>query len=102
MFADDISLLGLNAVGAVMTVAPLKRGSDDRDGDDTRIILDMPETTGLTVKGLNRRGQPVKYKVNGWLARIFQHEIDHLDGIVYTDRATRVWKPREGEEAPVD
>lgn len=56
----------------------------------------------ITVKALNRRGQPVKYKASGWLARIFQHEIDHLDGIVYTDRATRIWKPREGEEAPVD
>jgi two-component system sensor histidine kinase ChvG len=30
---------------------PLKRGSDDRDGDDTRIVLDMPESTGLTIKG---------------------------------------------------
>lgn len=66
------------------------------------LIGEVDRYTGLIVKGLNRRGQPVKYKVNGWLARIFQHEIDHLDGIVYTDRATRVWKPREGEEAPVD
>lgn len=66
------------------------------------LVGEVDRHTGLTVKGLNRRGQPVKYKVNGWLARIFQHEIDHLDGIVYTDRATRVWKPREGEEAPVD
>jgi peptide deformylase len=66
------------------------------------LIGEVDRHTSLTVKGLNRRGQAVKYKVNGWLARIFQHEIDHLDGIVYTDRATRVWKPREGEEAPVD
>lgn len=56
----------------------------------------------VTVKGQNRRGQPVTLKLKDWTARIFQHEIDHLDGIVYTDRATRVWKPREGEEAPVD
>ncbi|MHB0967896.1 MAG: peptide deformylase [Bellilinea sp.] len=37
-------------------------------------------------------------KANGWLARIFQHEIDHLDGILYTDRATKVWKPAPEEE----
>lgn len=30
---------------------PLKRGSDDQDGEDTKITLDMPEETGLTVKG---------------------------------------------------
>ncbi|TLN16648.1 peptide deformylase [bacterium] len=66
------------------------------------LVGEVDRSTSLTVKGLNRRGQPVKYKLNGWLARIFQHEIDHLDGIIYTDRATRVWKPLEGEEAPVD
>jgi peptide deformylase len=35
------------------------------------------------------------------MARIFQHEIDHLNGVVFTDRATRVWKP-EPEQAAVD
>lgn len=52
----------------------------------------------LNIKGQNRRGQAIKIKVSGWLARIFQHEMDHLDGVIYTDRATRVWKPREDEE----
>lgn len=52
----------------------------------------------IQVKGLNRHGKPVKVKAKGWLARIFQHEIDHLDGILYTDRATRVWQPKEEEE----
>jgi len=40
----------------------------------------------------------VKIKAQDWLARIFQHEIDHLDGVLYTDRATRVWKPSPEEE----
>ena len=51
----------------------------------------------VTVKGLTRHGQPVKIKARGWLARIFQHEIDHLDGIVFTDRATKVWQPAPEE-----
>lgn len=46
----------------------------------------------VVVKGFNRHGQSVKIKANGWLARIFQHEIDHLDGVLFTDRAERVWK----------
>jgi peptide deformylase len=48
----------------------------------------------VTVKGQTRRGQPMKVKAKGWMARIFQHEIDHLDGVVFTDRATKVWKPQ--------
>jgi peptide deformylase len=42
----------------------------------------------VTVKGLNERGKSVRYKLEGYLARVFQHEIDHLDGILYTDRLT--------------
>ncbi len=52
----------------------------------------------IQVKGLNRRGQPLKLKLNGWMARIFQHEIDHLNGVLFTDLATRLWKFQEEEE----
>ncbi len=52
----------------------------------------------VQVKGLNRRGQPMKIKAEGWLARIFQHEVDHVNGVVFPDRATRVWKPETEEE----
>lgn len=52
----------------------------------------------ITVKGQNRHGQPITLKLKDWTARIFQHEIDHLNGILFTDRATRIWKP----EAPVE
>jgi len=52
----------------------------------------------VTVKGLNRHGQDFKLKANGWLARIFQHEIDHIEGILYIDRATQVWRIEEHED----
>jgi len=52
----------------------------------------------VVVKGLNRHGQPFKIKADGWLARIFQHEIDHLEGIIFTEKADKVWKPEEDEE----
>lgn len=42
----------------------------------------------ITVKGLNEKGRPVRHKLQGYLARVFQHEIDHLDGILFTDRLT--------------
>jgi peptide deformylase len=53
----------------------------------------------VTVKGLNRRGKPFQLKARGWTARIFQHEIDHLDGVLFIDRAESVWRPETEEEA---
>lgn len=55
----------------------------------------------VTVKALNRRGKPIKIKADGWLARIFQHEIDHLDGVLFIDKATKIWRAKEGEPEAV-
>jgi peptide deformylase len=66
------------------------------------LIGEVERHETLHVKALNRHGKPVKYKVDGWLARIFQHEIDHLNGILFTDLAKEVWKPRDDEETPLD
>jgi len=59
---------------------------------------EVERRSAIVVKGLNRMGKPTRIKAQGWLARIFQHEIDHLDGVLFTDRATRVWKPTREEE----
>lgn len=76
--------------------------------DGTEGCLSLPGYAGnvlrhqaVTVKALNRRGKPIKIKARGWLARIFQHEIDHLDGILYIDRASKVWRV-EAEEVAAD
>jgi len=55
----------------------------------------------VRIKGQNRRGQPMKLKAEGWLARIFQHEIDHINGVLFTDHATKVWQPEEPVEDKV-
>lgn len=52
----------------------------------------------IKVKGLSVFGRPLKISASGWLARIFQHEIDHLEGICYIDRATEIFKPSEQPE----
>lgn len=62
------------------------------------LVGEVERFASLQVKGLNRRGQPMKVKAEGWLARIFQHEIDHINGVVFSDRATRVWLPQTEEE----
>lgn len=63
------------------------------------LVGEVERSLEIIVRGQNRQGKAVKIKANGWLARIFQHEVDHLDGILYTDRAVRVWKPTPEEEA---
>lgn len=66
------------------------------------LIGEVERHEAIQVKALNRHGQPFKVKVDGWMARIFQHEIDHLHGELFTDKAVRVWKPQEDEETPLD
>lgn len=63
---------------------------------------DVERFTAVTVKGLNRHGQPMTVKAKGWLARILQHEIDHLDGILFVDRAVKLWQAeeRQGQVIP--
>jgi len=42
----------------------------------------------VVVKGRNRRGKEVRIKSTGFTARAFQHELDHLDGVLFIDRLT--------------
>ncbi len=63
---------------------------------------EVERAQSVTVKGFNRHGQKLKIKARGWMARIFQHEIDHLDGILFIDRATEIWRfEPEDANAPV-
>ncbi|PJF39210.1 MAG: peptide deformylase, partial [Phototrophicales bacterium] len=68
--------------------------------------VDRPDK--VTVKGFDRHGKPMRIKADGWLARIFQHEIDHLNGQLFIDIANKVWEARpededaDGEETTAD
>ena len=47
----------------------------------------------ITVRALDRNGQEKTYHAHGYLARAMCHETDHLDGILFTDRATDLFRP---------
>jgi peptide deformylase len=51
----------------------------------------------VVVKGFNPKGAPVRIRARGWLARIFQHEVDHINGILFVDRASKVWEVQSEE-----
>jgi peptide deformylase len=59
------------------------------------LVGEVDRNTKVIVRGWNRQGKMIKIKAEGWLARIFQHELDHLDGVLYPDRASKVWKPEK-------
>ncbi len=61
------------------------------------LIGDVERSLAVTVKAQDRHGKPVTIKAQGWLARIFQHEIDHLDGVLFVDRAISLQAAEESQ-----
>ncbi|HEY5668541.1 MAG TPA: peptide deformylase [Anaerolineales bacterium] len=60
-------------------------------------VGEVERPDAITIKGLNRYGKPFRINADGWLARIFQHEVDHLEGVLFIDRAEKVWKVEEAD-----
>jgi peptide deformylase len=53
------------------------------------IHVEVERPTAVTVSGQNATGAPLRIEATGLLARILQHEIDHLDGVLILDRTDR-------------
>lgn len=69
----------------------LKRSEDIEYGTEGCLSIpglvgdDVPRHTAVTIKGRDPKGKEIRVKAEGWWARVLQHEIDHLDGILYID-----------------
>lgn len=59
-------------------------------------ITDRPES--VTIRAMDRNGKYFTMSGDGLSARAFCHELDHLDGILYTDRAVHMLTPEELKE----
>ncbi|MDA0207791.1 MAG: peptide deformylase [bacterium] len=69
----------------------------DQIVDSEEGCLSVPGVFGLVkrhksvkVKAKNRHGEPIRMKATGLLSVIFQHEIDHLNGVLFIDKAFRI------------
>lgn len=51
----------------------------------------VPRSSTIWVHGQNRDGKKIKIKAWGFLACVFQHEIDHLNGVLFVDKAKKVY-----------
>jgi len=65
----------------------IAEGSGKESGEEMclsvpSIAVEVPRYTKILVKGLDLKGKPIEIEAEGFLARILQHEIDHLDGQV--------------------
>jgi len=49
----------------------------------------------LTIKALDEDGEPIKIRAKGLLARVIQHEMDHLNGMLFIDKAEKLYKIAE-------
>jgi peptide deformylase len=61
--------------------------------EDWEGCLSIPDLRGLvprfrdiSVKGYDRAGRPIELQASGFMARVIQHETDHLDGVLFLDR----------------
>ena len=80
------------AINPKLELADLEPGEPDEDSEvegclsipGERAPLRRYDTAILTA--LDETGREYRIRANGWLARIFQHEFDHLDGVLYRDR----------------
>jgi peptide deformylase len=54
-----------------------------------RVAVDVERPLFARVRGLDIRGEPLEIEASGLEARVLQHEIDHLDGVLMLDRAPR-------------
>ena len=66
---------------------------------DTEGCLSIPGVTGevtraakVRVQALNRKGESIELQGEGLLARALQHEIDHLEGVLFVDKAKKTYR----------
>ena len=79
--------------GPHVLINPTMTFKSDSEEAEVERCLSLPNYAGkvfrstqVSVSAYNLNGQKVEYEADGLLARIFQHELDHLDGILYCDR----------------
>jgi peptide deformylase len=89
-YTDDhehLVLLNPRLVSAASKTSVMEEGCLSVPG----VFGPVERPTKVRVKGVNRRGEAVDLKAKGMLARILQHELDHLEGVLFIDRASAVY-----------
>jgi peptide deformylase len=89
--SDDTLWRGA-AINPELWITPTPTGTPDEENESEGCLSIPGERYGLRrspraiLRGAELDGKAFEITTEGWLARIFQHEFDHLDGILYADR----------------
>jgi len=73
-------------------MTPPEPGAPDEDTESEGCLsfpgerFPLRRADRVLVTGIDLEGEPVRIEVDGWRARIMQHEFDHLNGVIYIDR----------------
>ncbi len=84
------------AINPELWISPASPGPADEDADSEGCLSIPGERFPLRraeraiLRAVDLDGDPFEIIASGWLARIFQHEFDHLDGVLYADRLEHV------------
>lgn len=62
------------------------------------LVGEVPRAAKVEVKSLDRNGKEFRLQAEGFLARALQHEIDHLDGVLFIDKAKKVSRIKNKED----
>ena len=57
----------------------------------------VKRSTHATIRAFDADGNEYERGASGLLAQIFQHEVDHLDGILFVDRAEKIWNKEDAQ-----
>lgn len=82
----------------VVLINPKWERTSKKSDVDIEGCLSIPGKLGrvkrwkdITVQAFDRNGKLLVFQAHGYLARVIQHEVDHLDGVLYIDRTNDMW-----------
>jgi peptide deformylase len=88
---DDNPRRGV-VINPTLTHSPIEAGPADEELENEGCLSFPGERFALKrgasaiVEGVDLENKPVRIEAEGWFARVFQHEFDHLNGIIYVDK----------------
>jgi peptide deformylase len=90
---DEVEHRGV-AINPVLWITPPAPGEPDEETESEGCLsfpgerFPLRRSPSALLQAIDLDRKPFEVRADGWLARIFQHEFDHLDGLLYVDRLT--------------
>ena len=91
----------------LVLINPIWEKTSKKTNVDTEGCLSVPKTFGkvkrytrIHVTALDRDANEIEFNAKNFFARVIQHEVDHLDGVLFIDKATDIYTIDDDQESP--